>query len=288
MGERTVTFAASDGQRLTATLFEPDAAAGGARAARVLINSATGVRRGYYAAFARFLAARGFAVMTYDYRGIGESRPRRLRGFDAHMHEWGALDQGAAIDHLVGGDSSARLLVVGHSFGGQALALAPNAGRIAAALTVGAQHAYWRHWDPPRRYVLWALWHAVMPGLSHLAGYFPSHLLGLGEDLPKGVALEWARLARNPRAAASLPRLTAADGFAEFDAPIRLLSFTDDHYAPPRAVEALRSLYPNAPTEHRSIDPHTVGRSSIGHFGFFRERVGGELWPAHAEWLASH
>jgi predicted alpha/beta hydrolase len=49
----------------------------------VIINSATSVRCRYYSRFASFLFGEGFDVITYDYRGIGESRPVSLRGFDA-------------------------------------------------------------------------------------------------------------------------------------------------------------------------------------------------------------
>src|SRR2546421_3033841 len=49
----------------------------------VIINAATSVRCRYYSRFASFLFANGMDVITFDYRGIGESRPSTLRGFDA-------------------------------------------------------------------------------------------------------------------------------------------------------------------------------------------------------------
>ncbi len=41
----------------------------------VIVNPATGVLARYYHRYARFLAGHGFDVLTYDYRGIGLSRP---------------------------------------------------------------------------------------------------------------------------------------------------------------------------------------------------------------------
>src|SRR5579883_2471388 len=70
---RAVEIRATDGQRLAASVFQPTRPRAGAPA--VVVNSATGVRRDYYAPFARFLAERGYTVVTYDYRGIGGSRP---------------------------------------------------------------------------------------------------------------------------------------------------------------------------------------------------------------------
>ena len=42
---------------------------------RVLIVSAMGVPQRFYADFAEWLASQGHAVMSFDYRGVGESRP---------------------------------------------------------------------------------------------------------------------------------------------------------------------------------------------------------------------
>ena len=39
---------------------------------------------------------------------------------------------------------------------------------------------------------MWAIWHLVMPTATHAFGHLPGRL-GLGEDQPKHVALEWAR-----------------------------------------------------------------------------------------------
>ncbi|RTM11506.1 MAG: alpha/beta hydrolase, partial [Bradyrhizobiaceae bacterium] len=92
-----ISFPASDGYGLTGTLFLPR----GAKRHAVLINSATAVPRKIYRGFASYLAHRGCAVLTYDYRGIGDSRlpamvgynqPKSLVGFKASMSDWAALD----------------------------------------------------------------------------------------------------------------------------------------------------------------------------------------------------
>ena len=67
----TVTFPARDGFRLSGDWFEP---VGPSRAVAV-IAGAMGVRRRFYRAFAAFLAENGIATLTFDYRGIGGSRP---------------------------------------------------------------------------------------------------------------------------------------------------------------------------------------------------------------------
>src|SRR5689334_10459033 len=58
---------ALDGFPLAATLRRPAVQAKGA----IIINCAMGVSRGFYSAFCAHLCAAGYAVLSYDYRGIG-------------------------------------------------------------------------------------------------------------------------------------------------------------------------------------------------------------------------
>jgi len=275
----TVEFESRDGYRLGATFFRPSEPA--ARA--VTIQAATGVRQDYYAKFAAFLAERGVAALIYDYRGIGRSRPTRLRGFRARMRDWALLDAPAALDFLERTAPGARLMAVGHSFGGQTLGLLPDPGRIRAALVVGAQSGYWRNWPALGRSWMWLATHAVLPTAPRLLGYFPSKLLGFGEDLPAGVAIEWASWCRNPRYVVGA--LGAHEGYARFTSPLRAYAVRDDRLAPVRAVEALLELYPHARSEIRHVAPADVGAARIGHFGFFRERFRDTLWREAADWL---
>lgn len=274
-----VEITARDGMTLGATLFHPHGPNGRA----VAILAAAGVRQEYYARFAGYLAQRGFIVLTFDYRGIGRSRPARLRGFAARMRDWALLDAAAALDHLERTAPGTRLMAVGHSFGGQSLGLLPGAARLGAALMVGAQSGYWRNWPLLGQAWMWPVTHAILPVLPRLLGYFPSARLGFGQDLPAGVAIEWARWCRHPQYLVGA--LGAQEAYAGFAAPLRAYAIADDGFAPLRAVEALLALYPATPGELRRIAPRDVGAEAIGHFGFFRERFRDSLWREAADWL---
>jgi predicted alpha/beta hydrolase len=99
-----ITLPATDRYPLAATLYLPR----GAKRHAVLINSATAVPRKLYRGFAGYLAQRGCAVLTYDYRGTSESRPqartgnkpKSLGGFKASMSDWAALDITAAVSWM--------------------------------------------------------------------------------------------------------------------------------------------------------------------------------------------
>src|SRR5262249_1244946 len=113
------TFTTTDNFTLHGTLFEPASS----NQRFVLISSAMPVKRGFYAKYAAYLASKGFTVLTYDYRGIGDSRPASLRGFQAHLWQWGALDFAAAVRWVRAQYPNHKLLAVGHSMGGQVLGL---------------------------------------------------------------------------------------------------------------------------------------------------------------------
>ena len=132
-----ITVPATDGYPLAATLFLPR----GAKRHAVLINSATAVPRKLYRGFAGYLAKRGCAVLTYDYRGTGDSRqqvltgynqPKSLVGFKASMSDWAAQDIAATVAWMRERYKALPFAYVGHSFGGQALGLLPNTRRFRA------------------------------------------------------------------------------------------------------------------------------------------------------------
>jgi predicted alpha/beta hydrolase len=275
-----VELTARDGYRLGATLVRPTAAGNG-RA--VLVMAATGVPQEYYGKFAAFLAQRGFAVLTFDYRGIGRSLHGSVRAVNARMRDWALLDAAAAFDFLEKNHPGEKIMTVGHSFGGQAFGLLPKPERIAAALTVGSQSGYWRHWGALGRAWMWPSTHIGLPVVPRLLGFFPGASLGFGENLPKGVAIEWASWCRHPRYIVGA--LGVEREYARFAAPIRLYAITDDAFAPPRAVQELSFLYPNARSEVRRVEPKELNLKTIGHFGFFRERFRDSLWREAAEWL---
>jgi predicted alpha/beta hydrolase len=278
--EGEVVIPARDGYPLAATVFAPEAAGRD----WVVVNSATAVPRGYYARFARFLAAGGFHVVTYDYRGIGGSRPKRLRGFRARMRDWAQQDAAGVLD-WVDAQGASRVAVVGHSFGGQALGLLPRPERLAAAVLVGAQSGYWRLWDGWRRLPVAALWHVLIPGLCAACGFFPGRALGMGENSPAGVAREWAAWGRRRGYVTEADGGALAAGYARVACPIRSYSFSDDTFAPPRAVEALLGFYSSARVERRALRPRDLGAATFGHWAFFKERSREPLWVEAAGWL---
>jgi len=283
MPTRDFQLKALDGYALQATLFRPPD--GTNIDAGVILNSATGVHRRFYARFATYLAERhGLAVLTYDFRGIGGSRPSSFRDFNARFRDWPLLDMPAAIDWLSQEVKPARLFLIGHSAGGNLMGLVPNLSAIDAAVLVGSQLGYWRLWPASIRYAMAATWYVAVPLLTRLFGYVPGWL-GAGQHWPRGIATELARWCRHPDYLFGDPSLDTSR-YADFDAPMLAFTFSDDPHATQSASEHLLARFPRAAITRRHVDPAEVGAKKIGHFGFFRPYCE-PLWQECAQWLAA-
>lgn len=279
-----ITLACRDGVALGGHLWRP--APGTAERGTVIVNPATGVLATYYHRYARFLAGQGFAVLTYDYRGIGASRPARLRGCGYRWRDWGEYDFDAAVAWARRRDPGGLLAVVGHSIGGFLPGFSPKAARVDRILTVGAQYAYWRDYAPARRRRMVARWHLLMPALTWALGYFPGRRLGWLEDLPAGVALEWSlRGARMEDSYPGRERVALVDRFAAVTAPILAVTMSDDDYGTPQAVARGLAYYRGSPRQQVVLTPGDLGHGSVGHFALFHARHQESFWQATVAWL---
>ncbi|HUZ50687.1 MAG TPA: alpha/beta fold hydrolase [Candidatus Dormibacteraeota bacterium] len=277
---RDLLVTALDGRGLHATLFEPERP----RTA-VIVSAATATPRGYYRAFAQWLAERGVAVLTYDYRGSGEP-PGVLRHSDARMRDWGELDFAGVLAWMKDRYGDRAIMTVGHSFGGHALLLAPNNALVARSVTVACQSGYWRFCAPGERYRVWLLLNVLAPLAMRALGYVPGSRLGLGEDLAGGIMREWRRWCNSPGYFYDDPSMAVALARAStYTAPTLMIGLADDLWATAPAREALAGWYTHAKTEQLVLDPAALGLEPVGHLGFFRARYANTLWPSVTDFL---
>lgn len=273
-----IRIPARDGFTLAATRYAPAASPS---ATVVLINAATAVPQGYYRTFAAFLAEQGYTAITYDYRGIGGSRPTSLRGFPARARDWALLDMAGVVDWIVTECRPQRLFAVGHSFGGQTPGLLPNGDQIAALVTLSAQSGHWRLQGGGQQLAVALHTHLTLPVLARLWGYVPWSRFSSAEDLPQGVALEWAAWCRRRGYLLDDPSLPV-ERYRQFQAPVLAYSIADDAWGTARSVDAMMHAYPRLTRRH--LVPWEVGLERIGHFGFFRPACAA-LWPELLAWL---
>ncbi len=267
----------TDGRPLAATLFSPTVTP----RAHVIVHGATAVPQRFYRDWATHLAERGVEVLTYDYRGVGRSRTLPLASERVTMSDW--IDDAQATQRwLANRRLEAPLVVMGHSFGGQiATVLAPAADAI---ITVGAQGGYVGRYDAPRKQWYAAVMRGLIPALTRGFGYLPGWA-GLGEDLPPGVARQWARWCSHPEYLLSeLPHLRAR--MAAWEGPLFALTVDDDTFATPKNVKWLLDRFESATIEHDDLRVADLELPAVGHFGFFRRSAAAELWPRVDAFLA--
>ena len=227
-------------------------------------------------------------MLTFDYRGIGESRHGSLRGLEAGLEHWGREDLGAAVSMAAKVFPDVPVWAIGDSVGNLLIGAAPDAPRLARIVMMAPHTGYWRDYGRKWRRALQVTWHGVMPAVTKMVGFFPGRALRLGEDLPKGVAMQWAgrrqpQLMATPEHRRRFERILA--GYGEVACPTLVLSITDDAFAPPEAGRRLLAAYPNLAVVHEIVAPADLGMRHLGHFAFLRRPAGPWFWDQITAWL---
>jgi len=280
MAMQELVLSALDGYPLGVTCFP----AAGSGEGALVVAGATGVAQRFYRRFAETAAEHGFETWTFDYRGVGRSAPSTLRNFRMNYLDWAELDLSAVIQH-VASIHRAPVAMVGHSYGGHAVGLLPRPDQLKKVVTFGTG-AGWHGWMPPlERLRVKILWNVIGPALVHSTGYLAWKRLGLGEDLPRDLFLQWRRWCRWPRYFFEDPELPdLAERFAQVTTPIRAVNATDDAWAMPISRDAFMAAYKNAPVERVTVNPGDFGLTGIGHIGYFRPEASA-LWESNLNWL---
>ncbi|KGM40745.1 hypothetical protein JY96_13700 [Aquabacterium sp. NJ1] len=275
-----------DGHRLAARVYTPDTPHGPVQRA-VLITSAMGVPQRFYEAFAQWLSTQGIAVMSFDWRGMGESAPPRLRGYKASITDWATKDLPAVVDAFCARWPDVPRTYLGHSLGGQLFGWLDQPERFERVLTVASGNGYWRLNAPAVRLQAPLLWWVLAPVAIGVAGYFPGKRLGAVGDLPAAAMWQWRKWCLHPDyLGAEGPALRAR--YAQVQVPITAVVLDDDELLQPAGIRKLYRLYEKAPVRFEHLHPHQLGMKQIGHFGLFKPSSAERLWPMALGWLSGH
>ena len=263
---------ALDGYALGACFYPAPSGEAPVQAAVVHCGAAIAAAR--YCRFAGLLAASGIPTLVYDYRGIGLSRPHALRGFRVSVEDWAEHDCGGAIAWLRERFPHAKIIGIAHSISALLVGGAPNAAVHDRLVFVGGHTGYYGDYHWRYRVPMAALWHVLMPVITRIVGYFPARRLGLGEDIPATIALQWAsRRSPDLRAQAMGPDHARAqallDRCAALERPALVISVSDDAFATRSGVERLLSCYPRLSPWSTSRTPRSRrGRAALAISGF--------------------
>lgn len=271
-----VEFPCADGQRLVGHFIKGD---GGAGQPPVLLAPATGIKQTFYFKFATWLAGEGHDVLVFDYRGVGLSLTGSLASCTATLADWGQKDQVAALDYLLQRTGARQAVMLGHSAGGQMIGLMANHDRVLRLVGVAASTGWFKRMRLGYRLKAWLAMRVLVPLGVAIKGYAPTSALGLGEDLPAQVGLQWGRwCAAGSYARNALREAPELDFHAAVRSPVTVLYASDDDIANSGTVANLLSTLPEVSSSVRRVEPREVGLRSLGHINWFRQ-THASVWP---------
>jgi predicted alpha/beta hydrolase len=268
MPEPTTFISATDGFKLAATVYAP----AGPPLGQVIINAAMGVKQEYYRPFARWLQSQGWSAVTWDYRGVAASRPAPPGRVS--LRDWAEKDMEGVLQWAL--NAGQKVMVIGHSLGTQLLGLAPSAASLTAVVGIASQSGDWRNWPFPYDVGMLLLASVLLPSVTGVFGKLPKGLMG--EEVPKGPIIDWARWIRS-RGYLLSEGQWIQEQYARVTCPITGISIDDDRYAPRASVDRLYAIYRSAPLARVHLTPKDFGVARIGHFGPFRKSFEPTLWP---------
>lgn len=279
---QTIHFVTKDGWKIEASYFAPNNPH-----SVVLISAGTGFPRHFYEHAARYLASKGAAVLTYDYRGMGGSVGDPAAFADIEYPDWGRFDTPAAIDEISGRHPDLPLYHLAHSVGGHFLGLVENHTKVSkhAFVCVGTGYFGGHH----KSYLLQELYFWWGLGTYSLWRHGAIEPVGgwQGEALPPKLFRTWRKWShRKAYFKPDLQTLLAPEHYQDVTAPIASWIFTDDPIATEAAARDILSCYPNAATQVIMNSPQTYGVKRIGHDGAFRKGRE-ELWSEIWDWFSS-
>ncbi|AZA51906.1 serine aminopeptidase domain-containing protein [Chryseobacterium sp. G0201] len=262
-----------DNIELTAHLFLPEKS----NNKFLLINSATGVKQHIYFSFAQFFSEKGFTVITYDYRGIGLSKPKNMKGFKASMRIWGSEDYKTLTQYIKTQFSDYEKYCLGHSVGALILGMNKDSEMFKEFIFVGTQNAFVGHLKFRTKIEAYLGFGIAQPVTTTLLGYFPANWFGLGESLPKNCAYDWRTLILNKKSTNGL--LEKIDDFSKnLTQKVFVIRAEDDVWLTEKGVKSLlNDTYPNLKPTYRLVRVSESEKGEIGHVNFFRS-FNKKLW----------
>ncbi|UOO81304.1 alpha/beta fold hydrolase [Uruburuella testudinis] len=274
----------ANGGVLAATVFYPP---GEVRAA-VMLAPATGMLRRFYRPFAEYLAAAGYAVITFDNQGLGGSLHGAVKDSQASLVSWGQNDMPAVLDELQQLFPGVSHHLIGHSAGGQLIGLMPNAGGLKSVFNVACSSGSVRNMAMPFRAKAAFFMRVFMPLSNAVFGCARNQWLGMGETLPRGVAREWSEWCNGSGyVKMALGKTVHTHLYDTLAMPSLWLHAPDDDIATEKNVKEMMAVFSAMPSERLLLQPADYGLRHIGHMKFF-SRQSQQLWALAVEWLGKH
>ncbi|SDX28763.1 Predicted alpha/beta hydrolase [Saccharopolyspora shandongensis] len=251
----------------------------------VVLLPAMGVPARYYRPFVADLHAQGLAVVTFDVRGQGESKPSAARGVRFGYQSM-IDDVDGVLDLVDAAFPPAPRFLLGHSLGGQIALLyaARRPDRVQGVALVASGSVWFGSF--PGMYKFRTLFGTqLVAAASALLGYWPGHRFGFGGRQATDLMHDWARQARTGRYRLNGSTTDYEAALREVRQPLLTVSIAGDRLAPKSLVDHLAAKAGRAKRTDKHYTRAASGAKNLGHFNWVRN--GGELSRWVRDWIAA-
>ncbi len=281
--KKEIKITCEDGVQLAATLYTPSELIGA-----TMIAPATGIKRHFYNSFASFLSRNGYAVLTFDNRGIGESRGNSINGSHASLVNWGKLDMTAVFETLKNEFPKVSHHLIGHSAGGQLVGLMKNATDLKSIFNYACSSGSLKHTKYPFKIKSLFFLNFFIPINNLLFGQTNSQWVGMGEPLPKLVASQWRSWCNsNGYVAEEFGKTINNHLYDKLTLPSLWVHAIDDEIANIENVKDMIRIFSQSKAKIKTLDPKEFGYKELGHMKFFSSKRQ-KTWGITLDWLTKN
>ena len=266
-----------DGRIICATCFHPLESNG----KNIIVAPAANLTQREYRSFAVYFQQLGYNVFTFDYRGVGDSAPNQLKGFDARLQQWAVQDTDAVIRYVKTSFPTKELIYIGHGIGGELIGLAQASQYINKLVLASSSLSCKRLWSWKGQMRI-TLLNAIGRISNKWLGYFPGNRLGLARNLPNGVVNEWADWCDKPN---GLFDVFPDNNYRKLNIPLFAFSFSNDWKTPEKGVQGLLSYFSSASITWYHDHPHNQGLKNGQQSCFFDLKLKDTLWKKLEQWI---
>lgn len=233
---------------------------------------ALGVKAKYYRSFAENLCAKGFNVVTVDWRGNGLSSERASRKTDFGYEDL-VQDTREVLAYINSWFPASKIFIIGHSLGGQIGTLLSSRypALVNGLIMIAACSVHYKGWDGFARFQVYMVGRLFYP-LSCLVGYFPGHRIGFGGNEARTLMKDWSY-----NAITGIYKLSHSDfdyekAMHQLRKPILAISIKNDTLASKRAVENLyQKVNAYDTTVHLHVSELESDIKKLNHFNWAKD-----------------
>lgn len=277
---RKIEIKAADDKKLSCTFFSGQSETEVTKV--IIIQSAVGVKRGFYSPLAGFLAKNGYHVYTMDYRGIGDSGDPST--IEDGIHTWGTLDLRALHEYVETNHPNTDLNIIGHSGGGWLLGYVHPPKNLKSLVLLNVGDGYFNAFPFPANITMYLNWKVHLPREVKKDGLLLTSKYYYGTPLPKNIALKWAEMGLL-KGFLENPALNPKGRYLKsYNIRKLSVSFSDDKVIPLKPIQSMMKKFDNN-LEHFHLHPKDINEKEMGHFGILKPNQKNNLWPRILTWL---